>query len=625
MKKLVITIFCILCFLSAYAQSDSALNRSVTVERDFQPVIQAAGKVSTKPAVVETAIEPAPVEYSEYTADVTPGTSFHSLLSQPTRFEPGQLFHGYVRGALGHPNTLFDFGYHLDDGKKSILDVYAHHRAEWGLAALSKTKIGLDFTHPFSSCDLYFGVNGGNIFYHKYGHFYDYARSQTNREFGMWEKNSVAYANRAEFTDPHKTSLWTAEAFLGVRANAKQDMQYKVQTGYALFAKPGAVAEHQIRTKGAFDWHSEEHHVGADLYVQNNFLQLSGLADQIDDSLYNSRHAIRIEPYYAYEGKRVRVHVGVNLDLNIGHGQNGLSGVENLTFAPSPHINLEAQVAKQWLTIYADVKGFHGLGTLQNYMEYNRYRLIHAEITSHSSATYTPVDAEAGFHIRPYRDLLIELHGGYALSYYDMTLIAVTDSAVFNRVGTKMQAGDFAFADTHIGCGKVGGRINYHKQDVVRIDLYGDYYFWNVLEHQSAGYTYYAPCAELEAFNEGASHTVYDRPNWEVGLRIDGRIDRHWSLYSDNRFVGDRLILATDGEHILRPIIDLNLGLQYDMWVGRDYETSRSQEHITLRPEPKPNLTLFFQLNNWLHHKNEYFYGYRSQGINFLIGATYRF
>ena len=44
-----------------------------------------------------------------------------------------------------------------------------------------------------------------------------------------------------------------------------------------------------------------------------------------------------------------------------------------------------------------------------------------------------------------------------------------------------------------------------------------------------------------------------------------------------------------------------------------------------LRPEPKPNLTLFFQLNNWLHRKNEIVYGYRSQGINCLIGATFRF
>jgi hypothetical protein len=65
------------------------------------------------------------------------------------------------------------------------------------------------------------------------------------------------------------------------------------------------------------------------------------------------------------------------------------------------------------------------------------------------------------------------------------------------------------------------------------------------------------------------------------------------------------------------------------MWVGRkmNEETLKVKgggEQI-LRPEPKPNLTLFFQLNNWLHRKNELYYGYRSQGINCLIGATYRF
>ena len=137
--------------LCVNAQSDSALNRSVTVERDFQPVIQAAGKVSTKPVVMTTTIEPAPVEYSDYTADVTPEASLSPMLSQPTRFAPGYVYNGYIRGAIGHPNTLFDFGYHLDDGKNSILDVYAHHKAEWGLATLSKTKVGLDFKHPYST------------------------------------------------------------------------------------------------------------------------------------------------------------------------------------------------------------------------------------------------------------------------------------------------------------------------------------------------------------------------------------------------------------------------------------------------------------------------------------------
>ena len=582
-----------------FAQQDSALHRSVTVERDFQPVIQAAGKIATKPAVVETKIESSQVHYSDFTAEVTPQATFNPLLSQPTRFEPGRKYNGYIRGALGHPNTLLDFGYHLDDTKNSILDVYAHHRAEWGLAALSKTNVGLNFTHTYSTCDLYFGLSGGNIFYHKYGHFYDY--SQT---FGMWAKNDEAYPKPYTIGDKDKTSLWTAEVYLGVKANAKQDVQYQVQTGYMLFAKAGAVSEHQLRTKGSFDWHSAEHHVGAQLYVQNNFLQLND-ALGIPNSLYQkSRHNFRIEPYYAYEGTRLRVHVGVNFDLNIGKGHQILSKTENVSFAPSPHINLEAQIAKQWLTIYADIEGSLGFGSLQSYMEENRYSMIHAGIIR-PCAPYTPVDAELGFHIRPHRDVLIEIHGGYAYMMYEDFWIATANSTtVFEPLNKPLMAGDFIHdhADNYQR-GKIGGQLNYHYQDLVRVNLHGDYYIWK------------------------GDTTVYDRPNWQLGLRIDGRINKNWSLYSDNHFAGKRLALATDGEHWLAPTIDLNLGLQYDMWVGKvkNESTKGKTNNNALRPEPQPNLTLFFQLNNWLHRKNEIYYGYRSQGINFLLGATYRF
>lgn len=584
---------------AAQAQQDSALNRSVTVERDFQPVIQAAGKVSTKPAVVETTIEPAPIEYSSFTADVMPSATFHSLLSQPTRFEAGKLYNGYIRGAIGHPNTLFDFGYHLDDGNKSILDVYAHHKAEWGLAALSKTKVGLDFRHPFSTCELYFGVNGGNIYYHKYGHFYDYTQI-----WGMWEKNSVAYPKPHTFGDLDKTALWTVEAFFGIRSTPKQEVQYILQTGYKLFSKPGAVSEHQVRTKAALDWQGDVHHVGLNAYVQNNIRQLGSLAAVIPDSMYNNCHDIRLEPYYAYEGQRVSLHVGVNLDVNIGCDQNALSATKSVAFAPSPHVNLEAQVAKEWLTIYADVLGSFGSGSLQDYMEENRYRLIHAGIIDNHVAAYTPVDAELGFHIRPARGLLFEIHGGYAYMLNQTVLIAHTTTTPFAKLaGVNFNKGDFGFMYADYNRGKVGGQINYHFRDAVRINLNGDYYFWS------------------------GNMPVYDRANWDVCLRIDGRIDKHWSLYSENRFEGSRTALISDNTtYQLRPIIDLNAGVQYEMWVGKGERLKVNGESgQILRPEPKPNLTLFLQLNNWLHRKNEFYYGYRSQGINFLVGATYRF
>ncbi|MBQ7996724.1 MAG: hypothetical protein IJ249_03560 [Paludibacteraceae bacterium] len=556
------------------AQQDSALNRSVTVERDFQPVIQSAGKISTKPAVVETVIEPAPVEYSTYTASLTPEGSVHPMLSQPTRFMPGKPFNGYVRGGLGHPQTLFDFGYHLDDSKRSILDVYAHHKGDWCHALmLSKTKVGLDFTHTFATCDLYFGVNGGNIYYHRYGDLYS----------SSLPKNS--------------TTLWTAEVYMGVKANARQEVQYLFQTGYALFTKPGAVSEHQIRTKGFFDWHTDIHHIGANLYVQNNFMQLGSLADVIAPSQYNSRHNIRLEPYYALEGRRVQLHVGVNLDMNIGCGKM-LSGSDNISFAPSPHVHFEAQLAKQWMTLYADVTGFHGFGNLQEFMETNRYRYIQAGITEHHPAAYTPVDAELGFHIRPYRDLMIELHGGFA---------RLNNQEVLLADGT----GNFDFLYTDYNRGKVGGQINYHYRDIVRVNFNGDYFIW------------------------GGKTPVYDRAAWELGLRIDGRIDKHWSLFSDNRFSGSRKALAWDAatnaytEHTLKPMIDLDLGAQYEMWVGKSKNAGGLKVNAdgtqVLAPEPQPNLVLFAQLENFIHRKNEIYYGFHHHGIGFLIGATFRF
>ena len=625
-RGLVITILALSPFV-LYAQQDTALNRSVTVERDFQPVIQAAGKVATKPAVVETEIEPVEVSYSDYAVEVKPETGLQPLLSQPTRFGEGRRYNGYVRGGLGHTNTLFDFGYRVDDGKRSILDVYAHHRAQWGLRALSKTQLGLDFTHPFSTCSVYFGVNGGNVFYNKYGRFYDYAHGDA----GAWERSKTLYPTR-NLTPADQTTLWTAEAYIGVKSNAKEEVQYKVQTGYMLFAKPNAVAEHQIRTHASFDWSRDFHHVGAKLYVQNNFLTLSGnLATVIPSNRYNSRHNIRLEPYYAYNGRRVQLHVGVNLDMNIGRGQNSLSGVNDLSFAPSPHVHLEAQIAPKWLTLYADATGSHAMGTVQAFMEANRYRVIHAGIISHHAAPHTPVDGEIGFHIKPHRDLLIEIHGGYAVNLNTTTLIAVTDSAVYQSgtLDAFVHAGDFSYTYCNYGRGKAGGQINYHYRDYVRIHLYGDYYFWRAMSYEPNGYQYTPTLAQAvtDVLNN-QSTKVYDRANWQLGLRVDGKIDKHWSVYSNNRFAGSRLALATDGEHLLKPTVEMDLGMQYNMWVGGKGErriANGEKGELPLRPEPKPNLTLFAQVNNFIHYKNDIYYGYTSQGINFLVGATFRF
>ena len=563
--------------VSLYA-GDTVLHRSVTVEREFQPIIQAAGKINKEPVVLETTFEPAEVQYSDFTTVLAPSFNTTSLLSQPMRFTTPEVKNGYISGALGHPLTRFDFLYHIDDGKKSILDIFAHHNAQWGKRALSVSNLGFDFHHPFSRCDLYFGLQGGNLFYKLPG------------------KNDG------------KMNNWDFEMKFGVRANKKQEFQYDFSVGYYLGHLPEIVSEHQLRTKLNMEWTGSDHHAGANIYVQNNFTTPDTaawnffqrtyiLSSGREEQTHNFTHAIRVEPFYAYYGRRFNLHLGVNVDLNFGRGKL-LSGSKNIAFAPSPNIRFEAQLAKSWLTLYGDIKGHFGLASEQEWLNENLYAAALIGVGDEHVSPYTPVDGLIGFHIKPQKWLLMELHAGYALMLNECATYASAPRAEEND----KLVGWYDHIETDYQRVKVGAALSFHYQDIISIHLWGDYYSWKRMailnEKSPVGCT-------LDKDATLTDERVYDRPEWEIGLRIDGRIDEHWSVYSDNHFAGSRWARAYDGDHRLKPLVDINLGAQYD-WKEK-------------------NLTFFAQLNNIIHRHNDLYYAYDSMGINGLVGITWRF
>ena len=61
------------------AQSDTTFSRVVTVERDFQPIIQSAGKINQQPAVITHDIQLNPVVYSTYSTPLTIGYNLNLL------------------------------------------------------------------------------------------------------------------------------------------------------------------------------------------------------------------------------------------------------------------------------------------------------------------------------------------------------------------------------------------------------------------------------------------------------------------------------------------------------------------------------------------------------------------
>ena len=424
------------------------------------------------------------------------------------------------------------------------LDLYANHDAYWGKDALAQSILGMLATRHFSGADFYFGLEGQN-------------------EAFAYQLDSTAY--KAFF--PWRT-FWNAQAKIGVQSTKKDGILYRIQTGYNAFFATNHAIEHQVRSYLDFAWKADYHKAGINASVLNAFYTIT---DTTFTASITPRHAIHLEPFYEFHSKNILLHAGVNLDINLGNGQL-LSGVEDISFAPSPNVEFEWHMMDNVFHLYANAHGYFDNGSLQEFTSYNRYLNLHQGLTLQHPRNYTPIDAQLGFKIRPVATMLIDIYGGYAymMNAYNMKAI-LNDANVIT---------DYHLWFTNYQRWKVGASMHYHYRDILELNVAGNYYFWT------------------------AEQPIYDRPNWDIKARLDVHIDSKWSIYSDNYFAGSRLAHTTQGDKTLAPIISLNIGGQYavNRW-----------------------LVAYLQLNDYLHRRSEYFYGYHSQGIHFLAGVKFKF
>lgn len=554
--------------LSAQTATDSTLTRVVTVERDYQPGVQHATKQNQYPAIIQEEITPNPVIYSTYSEALPVGFNLHALPAAETHFTALPSTQGVVDGAVGHRNTHFRFGYRIAEKKKMSLDLFANHDALWGRQTLSNSQLGLQLTRHFSACELYFGVDGNNEYFSRYGRYFD-------------GNNALTVASASQMKPDDWQSTWLVNTRIGIRSRGNVPVRYDLSTGYSAYILPNIATEHQVRTRLNSVWAAtDKHSAGLNAYVQNNLYSLT------DGGHTHARHAFRLEPFYAYTNSTFRIHTGVNFDFNLGTGEM-MSVRSDISFAPSPNVSFEWFLMKDILDLYGTAQGTYGTGTLLEFMQTNRYMDYNACLISNHVDDYTPADIQLGFKIHPMATMLLDIYASYAYQKNQLLLVAPTVS--FNQHNPDSYLG-FCYSDWQRW--KVGAKLHYHWRDIIDIHLSGNYYHWI--------------CQRIEA--DAVPYAVYDRPMWDASLRMDVHIDSKWSIYSDNSFVGSRkaftMAEGVNATAMLKPIISLNLGASYavNRW-----------------------LSTYVQLNNYLNRHNDIYYGYQSQGFHFLIGIKYLF
>ena len=558
-KSTIILTLAALFSSNALIGQDTVFNRVVTVERDFQPDVKTAYKMQITPLVFEDNQEAIKdtIKYSSYSIPLIVDYNLHPLKAAQTDFTPIQTLKGNIEGGVGHRNSHMAFDYRITDVPNMSLDLYAKHNAYWGRDALSESNLGMQLVRNFKKIDMFFELDGGNEFFTYYGRYFDGTNKLTTPVGTAVNENQ---------------SIWNISANVGFKTKGKSAFTYAFQTGYKAYIVTDNMVENQLRTNFDMTWKAKKKHAaGVKFYMQNSMY-----SNPTKDSTLHNKHALRLEPYYEYKHKAIRLHAGVNIGLNIGTGKL-ISAVDNVCFAPTPNIEFEWKMMDNIFHIYANAKGSMGVGSVEEYLGYNRYLNIQAGKTFNDPRNYTPADLQIGFKIRPVKTMLLDIYGGYAYTIGANQMYAILDTNNISVI-------DYSLQLNNLQCWKVGASLHYHYRDMINLSVSGNYYAYST--------------------TNSITPQVYDRPSWDLYGRVDVKIDNKWSCYSENYFAGKRIASTTLGDIQLKPTIELNLGAQYTInnW-----------------------LNVYVQLNNFLNRKNDIFYGYQAQGCHFIGGVKYKF
>ncbi len=504
MKKFFVLFGLIVCgAVVVWAQQDSVVERNVTIEREFRPVIQDAGKVATSPSVFVPTIKSQDISYTDFTKPLTIGTSFHALDKAVVQFTLPAKQKGFLRLGGGVWNSLGDFTYDVLNSKRSNLGVMFNHSGLWGKKRVSGTNAALDYNTVLKKVDLYAGVIANHTYFNYYGRAYD-----ASSDGYTW--NDVAVKDVA--------NMWNVRTKLGVRSLPGAKVNYKVQTGYEMFVGVDKTMESQVHTIGMLDWGFRSHAVGLDFEMQNLFYDVNaGVLDVVPNTL------LHIAPYYAWRGEKFQATVGVNLDF---------ATAATRIFGMSPNVKLNWGISDR-VSLYGVATGSYNSHTLQSAFGENRY-IDPLLLFAKDMSSYKPLDASVGVKVRPHANLMMNLYGGYELAkdqyFYE-----------YNEY-----AGRFDVLHDDMQRVKAGIDVHYHYKDMVNVTAGFMYNWWDA-------------AVQTKVYDRAAWEA-------DLGVQVK-LIDRLYlqaeTFFAGKRYA---LVRQHDGMsrvEELKPIIDLNIGATY--------------------------------------------------------------
>jgi len=561
-------------------KKDSLVDRNVTVEREYKPIIQDAGKINSLPKTLEPFVEKTAARYSDFNLPLIASFNVHTLpAAELEREKRRESKGGFGRVGIGNYfNTLADFAYPIIKKPDLSMDVLLNHFATLGQKAHSTTKGAIAFDKYFDKLDLFAGVGGGHEYLKYYGDNFNNSKTaialNTLDQAAVYQAKNIAGVNSNAMSlsnltnDSIDETFWRFNANLGIRSlPLSYDFRYLAEVQYNAFDAHNGISEHQIYSKATFDALMRENRIGVDIELYNMMYRNDKplLIKNLD-----AYSVLALNPYFSIENSTFDVRLGVKSSFSFGYGN---------AFNPSLDVRAEWKAVPKIISIYAGLTGGYKVNTMNNSLSENRYLSPAIRIDD----TYTPIELYAGLKVKPLYNLLLDAYIDYKQmnnqyffinrEYKNSTITSVDSTIYSNRFDAIYSAA------SHL---KIGMRANYNLRNRVNIELKGAYNGWTV---ESMAY-------------------AWNKPKWEADLSTDIKITKDLSISANAFLEGARFAKLGDTAIRMRPKIDINLGTSYSYnnW-----------------------LTFFGKINNLINNQYQEYYGYQVQGINALVGASFSF
>ncbi len=587
-KYIVVIIFLLTKTSFVLQAQDTILNRNVSVEREYRPVIQDAGKINLIPRILELKTEKSPAQYSDFNLPLNADYNIHTLPAAELTADKISDKGGFARIGFGtYLNTLVDASYLLINKPDMLLNITLNHGGTLESNRFhTSTKTDVSFQKQFKKLDFYAGLGGSHEYLRYYG------KTTFNRD-GIYDLNTLKTYGNPDYTEVNRTDItasgqtillydllnqpegdtfWRFNTVVGLHSlTLSKEMEYAAEIRYNLFSSINGLTEHQVHTKAGFSLPSENNRLGLDLDIYNFFYN----SVNIQSFNYLKTYSVlNLNPYYTFFHEQWNVRVGAKTAFVVGK--------ENV-FYPTADVRAEWKLLPKLLTLYGGLTGGYQLNSQDKVLAENPYLYSDLRVND----TYSPYNLYAGFKLKPIYNLMVDAYVDFQKfnnQYFfvnkeykplSSTLpISTADSSFFsNRFNVIYKSATLL---------KVGLRATYSLQDILNVELKGAYNGWNVTDEQYA----------------------WNKPTYEATLNVSYKIDNSFTVIMNTYYEGGRFARLANSAKKMNDKVDFNLGLNYR------YDKQFSA---------------FVKINNIFNSLYQDFYGYDVQGINFMLGGSVSF